>query len=119
MFTLLHVQQAVMGIPGVDGRRTQTNHVMETAVVLGIEAARAKIIQQVLGDRHGKACRSCDEEYRVGGQSDVNCAPSSDFLTTVGLVACRSPFTATSVPAVPCRSTRRCPATAWPSTRAT
>lgn len=36
-----------MGIPGVDGNRTQTNHVMETWHVLGIEAARAKIIGQI------------------------------------------------------------------------
>lgn len=36
-----------MGVPGVDGGKTQTNHVMETWAVLGIEAARAKIIQQI------------------------------------------------------------------------
>ena len=39
--------QAVMGVAGVDGEKTQTNHVMETWTVLGIEAARAKIIQQI------------------------------------------------------------------------
>ena len=33
--------------PGVEGTRTQTNHVMETWEVLGIEAARAKIIEQI------------------------------------------------------------------------
>ena len=32
---------------GVEGTRTQTNHVMETWEVLGIEAARAKIIEQI------------------------------------------------------------------------
>ncbi|ORY33097.1 putative DNA-directed RNA polymerase III largest subunit [Naematelia encephala] len=37
----------VMGIDGVDGFRTATNHVMETAKVLGIEAARLKIYDQI------------------------------------------------------------------------
>nr|WPS94681.1 DNA-directed RNA polymerase III subunit RPC1 [Naematelia aurantialba] len=37
----------VMGIDGVDGFRTTTNHVMETAKVLGIEAARLKIYDQI------------------------------------------------------------------------
>ena len=33
--------------PGVEGTHTQTNHVMETWEVLGIEAARGKIIEQI------------------------------------------------------------------------
>jgi hypothetical protein len=36
-----------MGLAGVDGTRTVTNHVMETWRVLGIEAARSKIIEQI------------------------------------------------------------------------
>ena len=34
----------VMRIPGIDHRATSTNHIMETAQVLGIEAARRQII---------------------------------------------------------------------------
>lgn len=37
----------VMGIEGVDGRQTRTNHIMETAEVLGIEAARAMIYNEI------------------------------------------------------------------------
>ena len=36
-----------MGKTGVDGTRTQTNHVMETWETLGVEAARSKIIEQI------------------------------------------------------------------------
>jgi hypothetical protein len=36
-----------MGTLGVDGRRTKTNHVMETERVLGIEAARHKIVEEI------------------------------------------------------------------------
>lgn len=39
--------QAVMGIAGVEGTQTVTNHVMETWDALGIEAARSKIIEQI------------------------------------------------------------------------
>jgi len=39
--------QDVMGSPGIDGRRTTTNHVLEVETVLGIEAARAKIITEI------------------------------------------------------------------------
>ncbi len=38
---------AVMGTLGVDGCRTATNHVMETERVLGIEAARTKIMTEI------------------------------------------------------------------------
>lgn len=38
---------AVMGTLGVDGCRTTTNHVMETERVLGIEAARTKIMTEI------------------------------------------------------------------------
>lgn len=38
---------AVMGIPGVDGSRTKSNHVMEVEQTLGIEAARRCIIDEI------------------------------------------------------------------------
>jgi DNA-directed RNA polymerase III subunit RPC1 len=41
--------KACMTTPGVDGRRTTTNSVMETAAVLGIEAARSTIITEIEG----------------------------------------------------------------------
>ncbi|GAO48072.1 DNA-directed RNA polymerase III complex large subunit Rpc1 [Saitoella complicata NRRL Y-17804] len=37
----------VMITPGVNGTRTQTNHIMETCKVLGIEAARNKIYEEI------------------------------------------------------------------------
>ena len=37
----------VMGTPGVDGRRTTTNHVAEIEAVLGIEAARSTIANEI------------------------------------------------------------------------
>jgi DNA-directed RNA polymerase III subunit RPC1 len=39
--------QAVMGTPGVDGAQTTTNHIMEMEKVLGIEAARELVMQEV------------------------------------------------------------------------
>ena len=39
--------QAVMGVEGVDGARTTTNHVMEAERTLGIEAARSCIIKEI------------------------------------------------------------------------
>jgi hypothetical protein len=39
--------QAVMGIPGVDGLSTTTNHIMEVVGCLGIEAARATIVNEI------------------------------------------------------------------------
>jgi len=36
-----------MRTPGIDFRHTSTNHIMETAAVLGIEAARTKIIDEI------------------------------------------------------------------------
>ncbi len=80
-----------MGIPGVDGLRTQTNHVMETAAVLGIEAARAKIIQQIdetmsshgmaIDTRHMMLLADC-MSYKVmaGLVSPVLSAPSVPVL---------------------------------------
>lgn len=38
----------VMRTPGIDFRRTETNHIIETAQVLGIEAARTCIIREIL-----------------------------------------------------------------------
>ncbi|KAK6246972.1 hypothetical protein QUC31_018537 [Theobroma cacao] len=38
---------AVMGIEGIDGRRTWSNHVMEMEQILGIEAARKCIIDEI------------------------------------------------------------------------
>ncbi len=37
----------VMGVPGVKAKATKSNHIMETAEVLGIEAARSLIIQEL------------------------------------------------------------------------
>lgn len=37
----------VMSVPGVAGHHTLTNHVMETERVLGIEAARSRIISEI------------------------------------------------------------------------
>eukprot|EP01128_Nolandella_sp_AFSM9_P007359 TRINITY_DN4000_c0_g1_i1.p1 TRINITY_DN4000_c0_g1~~TRINITY_DN4000_c0_g1_i1.p1 ORF type:complete len:1038 (+),score=226.95 TRINITY_DN4000_c0_g1_i1:197-3115(+) len=47
----------VLGIEGVDQRTTSSNHVIEVNTVLGIEAARSKIIEQVgyTMDQHGVA----------------------------------------------------------------
>ena len=39
----------VMGVPGVEAYDTVTNHVMETERVLGIEAARSRIISEIEG----------------------------------------------------------------------
>lgn len=39
--------QEVMGSAGIDGRKTTTNHVLEVENVLGIEAARTKIITEI------------------------------------------------------------------------
>ncbi|XP_068669233.1 DNA-directed RNA polymerase III subunit 1 [Aristolochia californica] len=38
---------AVLGIPGVDGSRTKSNHVMEVEQTLGIEAARRCIVDEI------------------------------------------------------------------------
>ncbi|ONM16384.1 DNA-directed RNA polymerase III subunit 1 [Zea mays] len=38
---------AVMGTPGVDARKTKSNHIMETNQTLGIEAARRSIIDEI------------------------------------------------------------------------
>ena len=38
---------AVLATAGVDGTRTWSNHVAEMEKVLGIEAARSKIMEQV------------------------------------------------------------------------
>jgi DNA-directed RNA polymerase III subunit RPC1 len=37
----------VIGSPGIDGRKTTTNHVLEVESVLGIEAARTKVITEI------------------------------------------------------------------------
>jgi len=39
--------QEAMGVDGVDGKRAQTNHIMETLAVLGIEAARLTIMNEI------------------------------------------------------------------------
>lgn len=36
-----------MGIPGVDGCKTDSNHIMELQQTLGIEAARSGIIREI------------------------------------------------------------------------
>ena len=76
-----------MGVPGVDGLQTETNHVMETWACLGIEAARAKIIQQIdhtmashgmaIDARHMMLLADC-MTYKVCGRHSHHC--SSDAL---------------------------------------
>jgi len=39
--------QDVMGSPGIDGRQTWTNHVLEVETVLGVEAARTQISSEI------------------------------------------------------------------------
>jgi DNA-directed RNA polymerase III subunit RPC1 len=39
--------QEVMGSPGIDGLKTTTNHVLEVEAVLGVEAARTKIADEI------------------------------------------------------------------------
>ncbi|MBA0678704.1 hypothetical protein Goari_020029 [Gossypium aridum] len=39
--------QTVMGVEGIDGRKTMSNHVMEMLQILGIEAARSCIINEI------------------------------------------------------------------------
>lgn len=39
--------QEVMGMGGVDGRKTKSNHVIEVQQTLGIEAARRCIIEEI------------------------------------------------------------------------
>lgn len=36
-----------MGVEGIDGRKTMSNHVMELLQILGIEAARSCIINEI------------------------------------------------------------------------
>jgi len=43
-----HGLRAVMNIPGVDGKGTKSNHIMEVEKVLGIEAARRTIVNEIL-----------------------------------------------------------------------
>jgi DNA-directed RNA polymerase III subunit RPC1 len=40
--------QDVMGSPGIDGRYTWTNHVLEVEQVLGVEAARTQVSSEIL-----------------------------------------------------------------------
>lgn len=53
--------QGVLSIPGVDATRTTTNNIQEISEVLGIEAARAAIIEEIkkVLDEHG-----LDVDYR-------------------------------------------------------
>lgn len=39
--------QEVMGIEGIDGRKTTSNHIIEVQQTLGIEAARKCIIEEI------------------------------------------------------------------------
>ncbi len=45
----------VMGIPGIDGERCKTNHILEMQTTLGIESARNTIIQEIMYimEKHG------------------------------------------------------------------
>lgn len=38
---------AVLGTPGVDAKKTKSNHIMEVSQTLGIEAARRSIIDEI------------------------------------------------------------------------
>lgn len=69
------VLQAVMGTLGVLGHQTTTNHVAEVERVLGIEAARTKIMEEIkytmgshgmsIDDRHTMLLADC-MTYKVG-----------------------------------------------------
>lgn len=39
--------RSVMGIVGIDGRKTTSNHIIEVQEVVGIEAARRSIINEI------------------------------------------------------------------------
>lgn len=47
--------RSVLGVPGVDARKTSSNHIAEVHQHLGIEAAREKIIREIdyTMDQHG------------------------------------------------------------------
>ena len=76
--------------PGVEGTHTQTNHVMETWEVLGIEAARAKIIEQIdttmsshgmsIDPRHTMLLADCmTYKVRSGSPSDGICTSKDRY----------------------------------------
>ena len=56
--------QAVMGIEGIKGTETRTNHVMECERTLGIEAARACIIKEI-NDTMGAHGMSIDNRHSM------------------------------------------------------
>ena len=56
--------QAVMGVDGVKGTETRTNHVMECERTLGIEAARACIIKEI-NDTMGAHGMSIDNRHSM------------------------------------------------------
>lgn len=47
MFTCRSGLLSVMGTEGINGLKTVSNHIMEVKQVLGIEAARKKIIDEI------------------------------------------------------------------------
>jgi len=56
--------QAVMGVDGIKGTETRTNHVMECERALGIEAARACIIKEI-NDTMGAHGMSIDNRHSM------------------------------------------------------
>jgi DNA-directed RNA polymerase III subunit RPC1 len=56
--------QAVMGVDGIKGTETRTNHVMECERTLGIEAARACIIKEI-NDTMGAHGMSIDNRHSM------------------------------------------------------
>lgn len=78
---------AVLGVTGVDFARTTSNHVMEVEQVLGIEAARQAIIQEIkytMGS-HGMAIDPRHNmlladvmTYKVGAEPPGNKLPLAD-----------------------------------------
>ena len=74
--------QAVMGIEGIDGQKTRSNHVMEMQQILGIEAARTCIINEIeetmashgmtIDIRHMMLLADV-MTFRVGFFADIHC----------------------------------------------
>ena len=72
--------RAVMGTQGVVGTRTTTNHVLEAASCLGIEAARTTIMKEIkytmgqhgmaIDDRHTMLLADC-MTFKVRAQGSI------------------------------------------------
>ena len=53
---------SVMGVSGIDGRRTISNDITEVFAVLGIEAARNSIQNEIGSSKNSKVNRACNEK---------------------------------------------------------